>query len=82
MLLPGLSLDRALQIAEQLRAGIEVLAIPNQDAPLGLLTASVGVAAMLPGLDQTPEGLIEAADLALYQAKNEGRNRVCAGGVR
>jgi diguanylate cyclase (GGDEF)-like protein len=79
VLLPGLGLDRALQVAEQLRAGIEALAIPNRDAPLGHLTASVGVAAMLPGVGQTPEGLIEAADLALYQAKDGGRNRVCAG---
>jgi diguanylate cyclase (GGDEF)-like protein len=79
VLLPGLGLDRAVQVAEQLRAGIEALAIPNRDAPLGHLTTSVGVAAMLPGLDQTLEGLIEAADLALYQAKDEGRNRVSAG---
>jgi diguanylate cyclase (GGDEF)-like protein len=79
VLLPGLGLDRALQVAEQLRAGIEALAIPNRDAPLGRLTASVGVAAMLPGVGQTPEELIETADLALYQAKDKGRNRVCAG---
>jgi diguanylate cyclase (GGDEF)-like protein len=79
VLLPGLGLDRALQVAEQLRAGIEALAIPNEESPLGHLTASVGAAAMLPGLGQTPEGLIEAADLALYQAKDEGRNRVCGG---
>ncbi len=79
VLLPGLGLDRALQVAERLRAGIEALAIPNAGAPLGRLTASVGAAAILPAADQTPGGLIEAADLALYQAKEEGRNRVCAG---
>jgi diguanylate cyclase (GGDEF)-like protein len=79
VLLPGLGLDRALQVAEQLRAGIEALTILNEESPLGRLTASVGAAAMLPGLGQTPEGLIEAADLALYQAKDEGRNRVCGG---
>jgi hypothetical protein len=46
---------------------------------LGHLTASVGAAAILPTVDATPDGLIEAADLALAQAKAEGRNRVCAG---
>ncbi|HEY4574862.1 MAG TPA: diguanylate cyclase, partial [Thermoanaerobaculia bacterium] len=76
---PGLGLDRALQVAERLRAGIEALAIPNAGASLGHLTASVGAAAILPGAGQTPDGLIEAADLALYQAKAEGKNRVCAG---
>ncbi|HEY4574080.1 MAG TPA: GGDEF domain-containing protein, partial [Thermoanaerobaculia bacterium] len=79
VLLPGLGLDRALQVAERLRAGIESLAIPNAGAPLGHLTTSVGAAAMLPAVGATPDGLIEAADLALYQAKAEGKNRVCAG---
>jgi diguanylate cyclase (GGDEF)-like protein len=77
VLLPGLSLDAGLQVGEWLRAGIEALAIPNDGANL---TASVGAAVMLPGLDQTPEALIEAADLALYRAKAEGRNRVRAEG--
>ncbi len=43
------------------------------------LTASFGVASCLPGM--TPRELIEQADLYLYQAKNEGRDRVKAKGL-
>ncbi|HEY0557905.1 MAG TPA: diguanylate cyclase [Thermoanaerobaculia bacterium] len=82
VLLPGVGLPGAQQVAEQLRAAIEALAIPNEAAPLKRITASFGVVALSPAPGQTPEGLVEAADLALYRAKAEGKNRVCAGGVR
>ena len=82
VLLPGFGLAGALKMAEQLREGIEALAIPNEAAPLGRITASFGVAALVPAPGQRQEDLIEAADLALYRAKAEGKNRVCAGGVR
>lgn len=81
VLLPHTDLAGAIQVAEQLREGIEHLAIPHAAAPQGWITASFGVAAMVPVIGQRPEMLIEAADLALYRAKTEGRNRVCAGGV-
>jgi diguanylate cyclase (GGDEF)-like protein len=80
VLLPQTDLTGALQVAEQLREGIEALAIPHETAPLGRITASFGAAALIPAAGQGPEMLIEAADLALYRAKTEGRNRVCAGG--
>ncbi len=69
-------------MAERLRAEIEALAIPNEAAPLKRITASFGVVALSPSPGQTPEGLVEAADRALYRAKAEGKNRVCIGGVR
>jgi diguanylate cyclase (GGDEF)-like protein len=82
VLLPGIGLAGALKVAEQLREGIEALAIPNEAAPLRRITASFGVVALNPAPGQRHEDLIESADLALYRAKAEGKNRVCAGGVR
>ncbi|HEX3526651.1 MAG TPA: diguanylate cyclase [Thermoanaerobaculia bacterium] len=79
VLLPSTDLAGALKIAEELRQGIEDLALPHEAAPTGHVTASFGVAAMVPASGQTPDVLVEAADLALYGAKKAGRNRVVAG---
>ncbi|HEV7506995.1 MAG TPA: diguanylate cyclase [Thermoanaerobaculia bacterium] len=81
VLLPYTDLTGALQVAEQLRDGIERLAIPHTAVPLGHVTASFGVAALIPAPDQRPEILVDAADLALYRAKTAGRNRVRAAGA-
>jgi diguanylate cyclase (GGDEF)-like protein len=81
VLLPQTDLAGALQVAEQLREGVEALEIPHDAAPQGRITASFGVAALTPEPGQRPEILVEAADLALYRAKTEGRNRVCADGI-
>jgi diguanylate cyclase (GGDEF)-like protein len=79
VLLPGLRRKAAVQVAEQLRAGIEALAVPHPATAAGRVTASFGVATLSPGHHgQGPADLIESADLALYRAKGEGRNRVCA----
>jgi two-component system chemotaxis family response regulator WspR len=66
-------------VAENLRQGLEGLAIPHPASPLGHLTASLGVASLVPG-NQRLEELIEQADRALYDAKTAGRNRVSAAG--
>ena len=80
VLLPETGLAGALEVAEGLREGIEGLAIFHEAVPAGRITASFGVAAMTPVPGLLPEALIEAADLALYRAKTEGRNRVRAAG--
>ncbi len=55
-------------IAEHVRAAVE--SAPNT------ATVSIGVAFVLPMIDRTPDGAIQLADQALYEAKHSGRNRV------
>ena len=71
VILPGCSADEAVHVAERLRAGIA-----SDEAPLRV-TASIGLAAM--HRDATDaESLVKAADAALYEAKNSGRDRTVA----
>lgn len=70
------SLDRALDLAERLRATVEQLNLAHQAAPRGRVTASVGVASLRARVGDSTEVLVEAADAALYGAKRRGRNAV------
>lgn len=65
----------AARIAEELVQGIAGLGIENQGAPLGRLTASIGVYIATPGAEDRPEDFLQQADAALYAAKHGGRNR-------
>jgi diguanylate cyclase (GGDEF)-like protein len=75
VVLPGVDAARAGAVAERIRACIEKLPLLVSGARVGL-TMSIGIAALDEHVS-TPEDLIEGADLALYRAKAEGRNRVC-----
>jgi diguanylate cyclase (GGDEF)-like protein len=61
--------------AERIRAKIRDLAILHHGQSVGIVTVSVGVAA-LPEHGIASKILLEAADAALYRAKREGRDRV------
>jgi diguanylate cyclase (GGDEF)-like protein len=64
-------------VAERLRDSIMALAIPHQRSSHGNVTASFGVASIIPNSNYSgPEVLLLAADQALYRAKDTGRNRV------
>ncbi|MDQ2909062.1 MAG: diguanylate cyclase [Candidatus Eremiobacteraeota bacterium] len=74
----GSTLDVAIEVAERLRENIYALGIPHLGSRLGRVTASVGVAAVVPRAGDDPSTLLERADAALYGAKERGRNRVVA----
>lgn len=67
--------DKAFEAAERLREAVAAMEIPLEDGSSLHVTASIGVATL-----EEPESDIDAilkrADLALYSAKNAGRNRV------
>ena len=78
VLLPGTDMQGALAVAEGVRQAVQSLGIEHSGNPLGVVTASVGVAAFMPmHLENLPVELVELADRALYKAKASGRNQVC-----
>jgi diguanylate cyclase (GGDEF)-like protein len=70
IMLPHCSADEAASLAEKLRA----LLAEQTFESVGQVTASFGVAQCRP--DDSPQSWLKRADLALYQAKAEGRNAV------
>lgn len=78
MLLPEVDSTEALWLAERIRESIEELRI-DHDGHCIQFTCSIGVCAIIPNRQTTPESLLAAADAALYEAKASGRNKVCQG---
>lgn len=70
--------EGAVAFAEKLRERVRSLKIEHRGSPFGVVTISLGVATMVPQRRSASETLIRAADQALYEAKNLGRNQVKA----
>jgi diguanylate cyclase (GGDEF)-like protein len=77
LLLRETSQQQAYRCAERCRQRVEKSEIHWQDQRIKL-TISLGIATLGPGGPDQPEGLIELADKALYEAKAQGRNRIVA----
>ncbi|NLL52776.1 MAG: GGDEF domain-containing protein [Peptococcaceae bacterium] len=73
ILLPDTFLHDALKIAERLRGKIEALTVHYDNHKLKV-TASMGITGIASVNEEDLNYLIKEADLALYLAKQEGRN--------
>lgn len=66
-----------IQHAQRALDAVAALGLNHPDSPLGpRVTISVG--ALERSSESDPEALLQAADVLLYQAKQQGRNRCCA----
>ncbi len=75
ILLTGTTAQEACRVAERIRRGACVVKVLTPDTIVGV-TVSIGIAALgSHGTDLFE--LLAASDLALYRAKNTGRDRVC-----
>jgi diguanylate cyclase (GGDEF)-like protein/PAS domain S-box-containing protein len=73
LVLPGVSEDAALAIADAVRLQVRALDIANPASDLGFVTVSIGVAIKSPATNNET-ALLGEADHALYAAKRKGRN--------
>jgi diguanylate cyclase len=78
LVLPDTDEAQALRMAEDLRAAVAGLDMAHAQSTLGHVTLSLGVAVSRPALPLDAEQLLRSADMALYAAKDAGRNRVHA----
>ena len=77
-LLPDSDIEGAMKLAHQCKQAIDETAIPHQASPIKPhLTVSIGVATVNPAHGDRMTLLVERADVALYQAKKNGRNQIC-----
>lgn len=76
VLLPTNDANNALAVAERIRSNIEELGIEHTGTDLGVITVSIGVEA-LKSATLNKKDIFKHADIALYKAKQQGKNCSC-----
>jgi diguanylate cyclase (GGDEF)-like protein len=75
-ILPNTDIQGAIFVANRIKESVKKKAIIHEyNDTHGLVTVSMGVASVIPGHDMPYLSLIDSADKALYEAKDQGRNR-------
>ncbi len=75
VILPSTPSFGAAKVAENIIDAVKSLKIPHQNSLANsVVSVSLGIASTIPNMEDNPELLIEAADLALYQSKDRGRD--------
>jgi diguanylate cyclase (GGDEF)-like protein len=77
ILLPNTNFEGSLYVANMIREQIHELNIAHEGSEISHhVTLSIGISVSIPTMDQQADRLLIAADKALYQAKQEGRDRI------
>lgn len=83
VVLPGTDAAGAMRVAETIRGAVEGMRLPHGGSTVAdYVTASLGVATVVPSMELTPVDLFDAADAALYESKQRDRNCVTTYPVR
>lgn len=77
LILPGANFDATVTVAEKLRSLVENAYFPGRNKPLRNITVSAGIATF-PEDAKDAEELIQLADIALYLAKDRGKNQTAS----
>ncbi|AFZ59259.1 diguanylate cyclase [Anabaena cylindrica FACHB-243] len=76
ILLPKTDLEEGIKVAARIQQIIHDLAIPHVKSEIrDIVTVSLGVASLIPSMEVKPDTLIALADKALYNSKQQGRDR-------
>jgi diguanylate cyclase (GGDEF)-like protein len=77
VILPNTDTQGAYKVAYSMRQELAALAIPHEASSVSeYITLTMGIATIIPSRDSSPQDLLQAADLALYHAKQQGRDRI------
>ncbi|GET35891.1 diguanylate cyclase with PAS/PAC and GAF sensors [Microseira wollei NIES-4236] len=78
VVLPNTDSTGAMHIASTIRQAVRQLAIPHSKSSVSdRVTVSLGVASVVPTKTLSSQDLLNAAERALYTAKQQGRDRYC-----
>jgi diguanylate cyclase (GGDEF)-like protein len=76
IVLPEVEPEAALEVAERMRASIQAIKLPHRESRVSsFVTLSLGVSGVVPSKAISPSTLVGTADVGLYAAKREGRDR-------
>jgi len=74
--LPNTNIENGVAVAEKIRSGISNMEVKINGVLLIKVTVSIGISSSSKNETVEIDEIIKMADVALYQAKNEGRNRL------